>query len=415
MHWCRLVQRSLALCNKDQRAKWILLDALTTTIGAGFSMVAMPFLLIGLSGRALDFGIASFLEALPSLLILLLCPNFLDKTKPLVVLFVCRCLFVLINLAIAGLIYFDAVTANRLFAMALLGGVVWGVAYPATQAVMPLYVRKQLIGLINSVLSAATSSAVALMPIVAGYLILSDSDNFGLSVAFAIDAVFIVCSLVFLLRLSRCKTQQNLSQNESQNELQVESQTEVENNGKGLYISGFVLVFVSLFLVYGPVITYLPIYIVKANSVDHFTIYLSQLVGAVVASLVSARVMVQMDALLQHLLRFWLLAAVALLLFALTDHLLVHFVLFTVLSFCSYQHGLKVLSWLQSYIPISRMGKTMTYYASLVLMIPPVAALLIGMAVDRFDLRSVVMVNGLLVMLCFVLTTILLKNQHRLA
>ena len=401
MSWLRQVKRALLICNKDKRVKWILLDALTVTIGAGFSMVAMPFLLIGLSGSALDFGIASFLEAIPSLLILLFCPNFLDKAKPLVVLIVCRCLFALINLAIAGMIYFDGVTTGRLFALALLGGLVWGGAYPATQAVLPLYVRKSLIGLTNSVHSALTSSALAFMPILVGFLILSDSKSIGLAIAFAVDALFIVCSLVFLLWLGRCKTQVKIAE---PTQAQQTPATTVVNHSKRQRFAAFTLVFISLFLVYGPVNTYLPIYIVQSNSIDHFSIYMAQLCGALLASFVSARVMVEMDALLQHLLRYWLLAAAALAVFALSNYLLVHFVAFAVLSFCTYQHGLKVLSWLQSYIPANRMGQTMTYYSSIVLMAPPIAALLIGMAVDKFDLQLVVLVNALLVVGFFVFT-----------
>lgn len=406
--WAKIT-RSVRICNANKRLRLILLDALITTIGAGFTMVAMPFLLIGLSGKALDFGIASFLEAVPALLILLVYPNFLDRFKPLRVLIVCRCLFVLTNLAIAMLIYFDAATTGRLYFMALLSGLVWGISYPATQAILPLYVKKPLIGLANSVQTVTTSTAIAFMPMLAGYLILSGEKQGALVSAFIIDALFVVGSVVLLALLAKSKIVP-LTAKKTSADSHISAPRKPLGIGASVDIktrrAGFVLVFLSLFVVYGPVATYLPIYIVKANNINHFTLYLSQLIGAATAAMVSAKVISEPQNLMKQLHRFWLLAGAALFVFAVTDSLLWHFVVFTVLSFCGCQHGLKVLSWLQSHIPAQQMGKAMMGYSSMVLIAPPLCGMLVGLAVDNFDIHTVVLVNSILVLGCFIVIAI---------
>ncbi|MGH8079843.1 MAG: hypothetical protein ACREP7_04655, partial [Lysobacter sp.] len=91
------------LGRRDPRLGWLLLDNLITTFGASFTLIALPFLVMRLTGRALDLGLTAAIEALPSLVFLFLFRGFLDRADPAKVLWCCRALYVGINAALAAL------------------------------------------------------------------------------------------------------------------------------------------------------------------------------------------------------------------------------------------------------------------------------------------------------------------------
>ena len=55
------------LGRRDPRLGWLLLDNLITTLGASFTLIALPFLVMRLTGHALDLALTATLEALPRL------------------------------------------------------------------------------------------------------------------------------------------------------------------------------------------------------------------------------------------------------------------------------------------------------------------------------------------------------------
>ncbi|WP_206413547.1 MFS transporter, partial [Lysobacter enzymogenes] len=195
--------RLLRIGRRDRRPAWLLLDNLITTFGAAFTLIALPFLVMRLSGRALDLGAVAAIEALPSLVLLFGFRGALDRFDPARLLWWCRALYVAINATLAAATWFGAMTLPLIYALALIGGIVWAVAYPAGRACFGLYLRRGLLAPANAVFALASSVATMAMPMLAGGLILSSSGPHALAVAFAVDALCVAASLPLIAALRR--------------------------------------------------------------------------------------------------------------------------------------------------------------------------------------------------------------------
>lgn len=159
---------------RDRRFGWLLLDNLITTFGASFTLIALPFLVMRLTGSALDLGLTAAIEALPSALLLFFFRGALDRADPARVLWWCRALYVAINAALAITTWFGWISIELIYLLALISGLVWAVAYPAGRAAFGLYIRKGLLAAGNAVFAVASSLATMALPVLAGSLILAD-------------------------------------------------------------------------------------------------------------------------------------------------------------------------------------------------------------------------------------------------
>ena len=375
----------------------------------------MPFLLLNVSGRAIDLGIISVVEAIPSLVILLFFPNFLDKHKPLQLLFICRCLFVLINISLAVIVYYDLATPTALYIVAFIGGVVWGIAFPASKALLPLYIRKALIVPTNSLLSLVSGVAMALVPIFAGYLVFYDNLSSGLALAFIVDAVSVFLSFGFLLALKRSKSM--AVKNDKKVVLFAPKMNVGTKSIRDYFQSSYLdlhyfLAATSFFIVFGPINIYLTYYVVESKSVGHLYLYMSIMIGALLASTITRSVNSQIDSVMKQLQKSWFWVFLALITFLTTDNLMIGFVVFSVLACAQCFNSIKTIAWLQKNIHYEKIGVAMAIYSALVLMAPPVASTVAGAAIDYYGLQITIILNSIIV-LSFLLISVVLTNNLR--
>ncbi|MFK3651060.1 MFS transporter [Lysobacter enzymogenes] len=374
--------RLLRIGRRDPRPAWLLLDNLITTFGAAFTLIALPFLVMRLSGRALDLGAVAAIEALPSLILLFGFRGALDRFDPARLLWWCRALYVAINAALAAATWFDAMTLPLVYALALVGGIVWAVAYPAGRACFGLYLRRGLLAPANAVFALASSVATMAMPMLAGGLILSSSGPHALAAAFAVDALCVAASLPLIAALRRYGPARG--REPAGNDAAATNATAAA--APAIARSYYLYLLASTLLAFGPVQILLPVLLVQRHDPRYLAIYAAQFVGvSLAAALAARRPPERMERTLYGVAACWLAAALA---YALLGWgtaawpLAATVLAFGLLAAASNHYGIRSLSWLQRSADPRRMGREMTWFSAATMGAMPLAALATGWLVQ---------------------------------
>lgn len=386
--------RLYRLGRRDPRLGWLLLDNLITTFGASFTLIALPFLVMRLTGHALDLGLTAAIEALPSLAFLFFFRGFLDRVDPAKVLWCCRALYVGINAALAGATWFGLITIELIYALALIGGLVWAVAYPAGRACFGLYIRKGLLPAGNAVFAVASSVATMALPMLAGTLILASDGERGLAIAFAIDTVCVALSLPLIAAVRRrgpVRKREAMSQDQARDESSSLTGAAVYP-ATSIPRSYYLYLLSSTVLVFGPVQILLPVLLVQRHDARYLLIYVAQFAGIFIAAGLSARgVPAALAPVLRKILLCWFAAALAYGLLAWGAQPLARSPLslpaallaFGLLAGASNYYGIQSLSWLQRSADSRRMGVEMTWFSAATMGTMPLATLMTGLLIDR--------------------------------
>lgn len=382
--------RLYRLARRDPRLGWLLLDNLITTFGASFTLIALPFLVMRLSGRALDLGLTAAIEAAPSLLLLFAFRGVLDRADPARVLWWCRALYVAINAALAISTWMGWITIELIYLLALIGGLVWAVAYPAGRACFGLYIRKGLLPAGNAVFAIASSLATMALPVLAGSLILASDGQRGLAVAFSIDAVCVALSLPLIAAVRRRGPVRANPAHAGADDhaTTAHSETRPAEAAPAATIprSYYLYLLSSTVLVFGPVQILLPVLLVQRHDARYLLIYVAQFAGILAAAGLSARgVPAALTPVLRKIVACWAIAALAYGLLAWAAHapLAMALLAFALLAGASNYYGIQSLSWLQRSADARRMGREMTWFSAATMGAMPLATLLTGALIDR--------------------------------
>ncbi|QCW25881.1 MFS transporter [Lysobacter enzymogenes] len=296
---------------RDPRPRWLLLDNLITTFGAAFTLIALPFLVMRLSGRALDLGATAAIEALPSLLLLFCFRGALDRIDPARLLWWCRAAYVLINATLAVATWTQAITLPLIYALALIGGLVWAVAYPAGRACFGLYLRRGLLAPANAVFAVASSVAMMAMPMLAGGLILASSGPHALAAAFALDALCVAASLPLLAALRRRGPARGRDP-ATPAATPMSAADPPPRAARDIPRSYYLYLLASTVLAFGPVQILLPVLLVQRRDPAYLAIYAAQFTGiALAASAAARRVPTEIADTLRGVVLCWIGAACA--------------------------------------------------------------------------------------------------------
>ncbi|QQP99573.1 MFS transporter [Lysobacter enzymogenes] len=374
---------------RDPRPRWLLLDNLITTFGAAFTLIALPFLVMRLSGRALDLGATAAIEALPSLLLLFCFRGALDRIDPARLLWWCRAAYVLINATLAVATWTQAITLPLIYALALIGGLVWAVAYPAGRACFGLYLRRGLLAPANAVFAVASSVAMMAMPMLAGGLILASSGPHALAAAFALDALCVAASLPLLAALRRRGPARGRDP-ATPAAAPMSAANPPPRAARDIPRSYYLYLLASTVLAFGPVQILLPVLLVQRRDPAYLAIYAAQFAGiALAASAAARRVPTEIADTLRGVVLCWIGAACAYALLGVAADapkgvaLVAALLGFGALAAASNHYGIRSLSWLQRSADPRRMGREMTWFSAATMGAMPLSSLAVGLAVDR--------------------------------
>jgi len=187
--------------------RWLLGGGLVSMLGDQFSMLALPWLVLSLTGDGLSLGIAVALMGAPRAVLILLGGTVADRHSPRRVLLASKLANAAILLALAGLLLLDQASLALAYAAALALGIASAFAIPAGTAILPQAVPPQTLQTANSLQMGARQLSLLAGPLLAA-LVLGAHDGAqqtgmaALAAAFAIDALTFLFSAWTLRQVS---------------------------------------------------------------------------------------------------------------------------------------------------------------------------------------------------------------------
>ena len=178
-----------------------------SAIGDQFTLVALPWLVLKLTGSPASLGLVLATMALPRAAFMLIGGAVVDRLSPRRVLLAARAVNALLVSLLALLVLGGAIHMWLVYALALGIGLATAFAYPAGSAMLPQLVAPPQLRAANALFMAMRQLSMLVGPALAGLLISMGAhgdhgniaDATGLGLAFAVDALSFVCSLVSLV------------------------------------------------------------------------------------------------------------------------------------------------------------------------------------------------------------------------
>jgi MFS family permease len=255
------------LSNRNFRLLWI--GQSTSLIGDQFTMIALPWLVLLLTGDPLALGIILALEGVPRAIFMLLGGAITDKFSQRSVMIISDVARILLISAIALMIFSGNIQLWMLYLIALIFGTISGFFLPASNSMVPRIVNNEDIMAGNSIIQGTAQLSVFIGPLLAGGLIAFFSSSSislgggisssmgGIGTALVIDALTFLVSIVTLWMM-----RVNLIQSEHEEVKDIlysikEGVLFVRKTPKVLYM--FVLISVVNFLFTGPFIVGIPV------------------------------------------------------------------------------------------------------------------------------------------------------------
>jgi predicted MFS family arabinose efflux permease len=179
-----------------------------SAIGDQFTLVALPWLVLKLTGDPAALGLVLAAMALPRAAFMLIGGAVVDRMSPRRVLLGARGINALLVSLLAVLVLAGAIQMWMIYALALGIGLSTAFAYPAGSAILPQLIQPQQLQPANALFMGMRQLSMIVGPAIAGLLIStgahvgqgnSVADSSGLGLVFGIDAVSFLFSLASLM------------------------------------------------------------------------------------------------------------------------------------------------------------------------------------------------------------------------
>jgi len=213
----RRPSRWAVLRNANFRLRW--LGGSISVLGDSFYMIALPWLVLQLTGNALAVGTVLALAGVPRALFMLVGGAVTDRLSARTIMLVSNLARAALVALLTALVLTGAVALWQLYALALAFGLVDAFFYPAAAAIMPLIVGREHLQVANSLSQGTSQLAMFVGPALAGLLIAALDvgraqgvaadvpGREGIGLAFAVDVLAFLFSAttLWLMRLDRPK------------------------------------------------------------------------------------------------------------------------------------------------------------------------------------------------------------------
>lgn len=263
---------------------------LSSEFGNGVIQLALPLLVLELTGSALKLGAAYFFFFLPVLLFGLIGGVFVDRWDRRLTIVIVDAIRAGAFLSVGLIYYYDGLTVTHLYAVIFIESTLQNFFNPARAALMPNLVRRDDLRAANSLMEVTRHIGFLIAPPLGGVL----SAALGPAAIFLVDGVsFLVSSAsVFLIRWRPPARERQQAEGWRQRLRIVAAQS-----GQGLAVirrtrllQVAVLIGVSLNVIIAPVQVLLPLFVknVKAAGDEYFALLVAGLLlGLILGSLLA--------------------------------------------------------------------------------------------------------------------------------
>jgi MFS family permease len=193
------------LRNRNFRLLWV--GEAISHIGDQFYLIALPWLVLILTGDPLALGLVLALAAVPRAIFMFVGGALTDRFSPRMLMIVSNVLRLAIVSLLTMFVFSAAVEMWMLYLFALGFGLADSLFYPAQFSILPQIVEKWQLQAANSLVQGMTQFSLFAGPVIAGLVIAifggSSEDLSGIGIAFSIDALTFLASLttLFLIRI----------------------------------------------------------------------------------------------------------------------------------------------------------------------------------------------------------------------
>lgn len=179
----------------------------TSLLGDQFYMIAMPWLVLMMTGDALSLGIVLALTGIPRAVFMLAGGAMTDRFSQRSVMMASDVLRLGLTAALAAMIYYGQINIWWIYAFSLAFGVISGFFMPASSSIVPELVKKEELQAGNAITQGTAQMSVFIGPFIAGAIIAMFASRpsagqlygtYGISIALAIDAVTFLVSVITL-------------------------------------------------------------------------------------------------------------------------------------------------------------------------------------------------------------------------
>lgn len=197
--------KSTLMTNRNFILLW--LGQGTSVMGDQFAMIALPWLVLKLTGDPLALGTVLALEGIPRAIFMLVGGAVTDRFSSRSVMLAADVVRMVLFALLAGMVLTGITQLWMLYALGLLFGLISGFFNPASSAIIPQVVGPEDIRAGNATIQGTAQLSIFLGPVLAGGLIalLSNQpsssvtpDLTGIFVAFVVDAFSFLVSAVTL-------------------------------------------------------------------------------------------------------------------------------------------------------------------------------------------------------------------------
>jgi MFS family permease len=257
-------------------------------IGNGLIQLALPWLVLQLTGSAFQLGLAFFMQFLPMLLFGLVGGVFVDRWDRRLTIIVVDSIRALAFFSVGAIYYFDALTPLHLYAVIFLSSTLANFFNPARAALMPNLVSPAHLRSANSLMEVSRHIGFLVAPIVGG----ASLNLIGPAALMVVDGLSFLISAATVSWIGY--RQPKVAAAPSMGLLQAFYGV-VEETGEGLrrimqthLLKVAVVLGFSLNVMIAPIEVLLPLFVVnvKKAGTDYFTLLVAGLlIGLIVGSL----------------------------------------------------------------------------------------------------------------------------------
>lgn len=204
----------------DANFRWLISGGILSMLGDQFTLIALPWLVLKLTGDPLSLGLVLALLGAPRAIFILIGGALVDRYSPKRVFMLTKHASALLVGALAALTLAGAATLPLVYALSLGIGLAQAFAYPSGSSMMPRAIPPELLQAANGAIMGVRQVGMLAGPLLAALLLAigetaGDGGMHALGVAFAFDCLSFVISAWTLSRVvplpgAPAVTQQNV-------------------------------------------------------------------------------------------------------------------------------------------------------------------------------------------------------------
>lgn len=195
---------------RDRNFRWLLAGSVISLLGDQFTLIALPWLVLQLTGDTLVLGTVLAVMSVPRALFILIGGALVDRHSPKRVLMLTKYANMLLLGALAALVLAGQLNLWLVYALALGIGLATAFSIPSGMAIMPYAVAREHLAAANGIAMGLRQLSMFAGPLLAGVLIalFGDSasgavkDARGIGFAFLVDAASFALSAWTLAKVA---------------------------------------------------------------------------------------------------------------------------------------------------------------------------------------------------------------------